>query len=78
MSRSIIVTMNDIFNYLKSFITEDDVLLIKEHQRHIKASGDENITENIVKRAVLLNHVKEPLAPVLGFSYEGNTYCSSK
>lgn len=74
MSRSVIVTMNDIFNYLKSFIAEDDVWLIKGHVRHIKASGDETITENIVKRAVLLNHVKEPLAPVLGFLYEENTY----
>ncbi len=74
MNRPVVLTMNEIFNRLKSFISVDDSELVKEYQRHIKAAGNKELTIDIVKRAILLRHEIEDLAPILGFIYNDSKY----
>ena len=74
MNRSVILTMNEIFNHLRMFVSEDDTALVKEYQRHIDAAGNKELTKDIVKRACLLRHEIEEWAPVLGFIYNDSKY----
>ena len=74
MNRSVNKTMDEIFLYLQLFISEADSSLVKNFQRHIKPSGDETLTIDIVKRAILIKQDKESGAPILGFIYNDNKY----
>lgn len=74
MSRLVIKTMEEIFNCLEKNIKEEHKSLIKRHERHIKASGDETLTISFVKDAKLLNFGDKMSCSICGLKYQNDIY----
>ena len=73
MNRNVVFTMDEIFDRLIEYVTDDNRdRIANDTKRHIKAIGDEAAVIDVVKKAIILS--EDPNIPICGVRYQEKNY----